>query len=245
MTDADTGISHETEFYRRQYEGGIVSLELGPATKVAKFQESLSPGKRYGLVNEIFEGQVRPDDVIVELGSGQADCLVLMIDRYKLTNVTAVDVGFAEDMQNGPLRMINRNLNQKWDLDDGSIDYLIALMVFEHLFDPFHCFEEVKRVLKPRGVACVNLPIVSSLKNRIRLLFGQIPVTSSGVDVWFRDANWDGNHLHYFTVPLLKRLADRCGLAMCDYRGVGRFHQIKGRFPNLLAGELSFTLRHK
>ena len=66
------------------------------------------------------------------------------------------------------------------------------MMVIEHLFDPFHAFREIERVLSPTGQGFINLPLVTSLKNRLRLLGGNLPVTSVSFDRWLVDKEWDG-----------------------------------------------------
>jgi hypothetical protein len=60
---------------------------------------------------------------------------------------------------------------------------------------------------------------------------------------WFEDRQWDGNHLHYYSVDLICQLAHATGLEVEDMRGVGRMHTLKSLFPTLLAGELTFSLR--
>ena len=88
----------------------------------------------------------------------------------------------------------------------------------------------------------MNLPLVTSLPNRLRLLMGRLPVTSVGFDRWFDDRNWDGNHLHYFSIESVRRLAGACGLRVVEMRGVGTMHQLKSMMPSLFAAELTFSL---
>jgi SAM-dependent methyltransferase len=170
---------------------------------------------------------------------------VLLAARHKFVRATGIDVVFKDPQTIAGVEFKNHNLNERWPFEDGSIDHLIAMMVFEHLFDPFHCFEEVRRTLAPGGVAYVNLPLVTSLRNRFRLLAGLLPVTSIGVDRWFDERGWDGNHLHYFSVDSIHRLAKACGLRIVDVRGVGSFHALKTALPTILASELTFSLRHR
>ena len=42
---------------------------------------------------------------------------------------------------------------------DRSFDLVIALDVFEHIADPYRAFEQVRRVLKPSGIALVTVPV--------------------------------------------------------------------------------------
>ena len=54
------------------------------------------------------------------------------------------------------------NFNHALPLEDGFVDVFIAMMVIEHLFDPFHAFREIRRLLAPNGFAVINLPLVTS-----------------------------------------------------------------------------------
>jgi hypothetical protein len=92
------------------------------------------------------------------------------------------------------IEFLASNLNEKWPFPDGEVDHLIAMAVIEHLFDPFHVFREIKRCLSKRGTAYVDLPLVTGLRNRIRLLFGGLTETCVGYERWFKMGEWDGNH---------------------------------------------------
>jgi hypothetical protein len=98
-------------------------------------------------------------------------------------------------------------------------------------------------VLKSGGVAFVNLPLVTAVGNRLRLALGVLPITSSPYPMWFASKEWDGNHLHYFSVASIRELAAATGLAVTEVRGVGRFHRLKSAVPSLLASEITFALR--
>jgi hypothetical protein len=99
-------------------------------------------------------------------------------------------------------------------------------MIIEHLFDPFHAFQEINRCLSKTGAGYVNLPLVTGIRNTVRLLFGHVPETSVAYTHWFRRKEWDGNHLHYFSMRSIFDLARSCGLrltsiaAVVEFRGV-------------------------
>ena len=118
------------------------------------------------------------------------------------------------------------------------------MMVIEHLFDPFHAFKEIKRVLSSDGLAVVNLPLVANVKNRIRPLFGYVPTPSISYERWFTDKEWDGNHLHYFSLPAIQKLARLSGLIITAVSGVGNYSKLKSVYPAMLAGEINFLLEH-
>jgi hypothetical protein len=91
----------------------------------------------------------------------------------------------------------------------------------------------------------VNLPLVTGLRNRIRLLVGGLSETSIRYERWFQMGEWDGNHLHYFSLRSIHDLAHCCGLRVMDIRGVGAFHALKTRLPSPLAGEVTFRMQHR
>ena len=59
---------------------------------------------------------------------------------------------------------------------------------------------------------------------------------------WFDRREWDGNHLHYFTISEVRRLAALNGLRIASIEPVGRFTTLKRMWPSLLAHEITFVL---
>ncbi|GAB6041444.1 class I SAM-dependent methyltransferase [Endothiovibrio diazotrophicus] len=236
-----TEIDVECLFYRRSAQP--VAEDVAEMRKIAQGRAAVfEKGGRYHLVDQALRTAAN-DARVVELGCGDGGTLFLLAERYRLTRATGIDIGFPEPVTLGPVDYLSHNLNHRWPFASGSVDHLISMMLFEHLFDPFFCFEETARVLAPRGSAYVNLPLVTSLKNRVRLLSGRVPVTSVSIDHWFGERHWDGNHLHYFSVPLIHRLAASCGLRVSAVRGVGRLSSLKTLWPSMLAAEITFVLR--
>ena len=132
------------------------------------------------------------------------------------------------------------DLDEDWPYEDGTFDVVIAMMVLEHLFDPFHSFAELARVLRPGGLGFVNLPNIGSIKCRLQLLAGRLPVTSQSD--WFELRQWDGGHLHYFTASSVRRVAALNGLRLRRLYPVGRLPAVKGLWPALLCHEISYVL---
>lgn len=234
------GPSAEQQFYIRHHGGGLsVSSDLPDDLG----QLDMKPGRRYSLVAERLPSSASPGDTLLELGCGSGHALKIMSTYADFGQCIGVDVAFLEARSINNISFLNANLNEAWPFPDNSIDHVVAMMIFEHLFDPFHSFSELARILSPNGVAYVNLPLVTSAKNRIRLLLGLLPITSVSKSRWFVEREWDGNHLHYFSLPSIRELTSAVGLRLDEVRGVGRFHQAKSMFPSLLAGEVTFSVR--
>ena len=119
---------------------------------------------------------------------------------------------------------------------DAHFDGVVHLAVLEHVFDPFAVIREVHRVLQPGGEFVIAVPNVASLTNRLRILFGRIPVTSS-------DAGWDGGHLHYFSKHALDHFLADEGFEIVERRTTGGRAALREWWISLLAGELVYHCR--
>ena len=241
----------EERFYTQHYGGGVLPL----ATPLAEFSAGMiGPGKRYDLAWRRILADSKAGPVLVEIGAGGGEFLRLLQLKKNFSCIRAFDIATRDHGQqidapatSGAAAIVfeNSNLSEDWPIEDSSVDFLVAMMVIEHLFDPFHSFGEIKRVLRPDGTAFVNLPLVTSVWNRLRLLVGKVPVTSSSYGEWFEKRSWDGGHLHYFSIPAIRELAACSGLEVLDMAAVGRGHRVKSIFPTLLASEITFAVRRR
>jgi SAM-dependent methyltransferase len=50
------------------------------------------------------------------------------------------------------------DLNERWPWADSSVDYIVALDIFEHLHSPIHSMNEAWRVLVPGGKIDIMVP---------------------------------------------------------------------------------------
>lgn len=231
----------EVDWYKKHYGGAVPVLHACTPEENAPFA---APGSRYWLAVKRITEAAKPDDLLVETGCGDGRLLFEITRRCGLKRVVGLDAAFAQEQQIGPVLLKSHNLNEAWPFETGSVRFLMGMMIYEHLFDPFHSFAEVKRVLADDGVAYINLPLVTALPNRLRLLMGQLPITSGPVTRWFERREWDGGHLHYFSISSIHCLARACGLKVTEVAGVGSFHQIKSTLPSWLASEVTFSVRH-
>jgi SAM-dependent methyltransferase len=238
-------MSAEAKFYRDHYGKGV-GVAATPLEVFAR--EMLAPGKRYGMVAKHLLRDDWAGGCLAEIGCGGGEALLILSQHRHFDRIIGVDIALVPSCRQQAMaagvEYLNSNLNEKWPLGDCEVDHLIAMMVIEHLFDPFHAFREIKRCLSKRGAAYVNLPLVTGLRNRLRLLFGKLPETSIRYAQWVHMGEWDGNHLHYFSLRSIHDLAHSCGLRLTEIRGVARFHSLKSRLPSLLASEVTFRMQH-
>lgn len=191
-------------------------------------------GGRYAVVADSLRHEpMKWRGTIAELGCGNGDKLIYAKDAFDFASGAGIDLCFEKKIvsSDGGCKFYTANLNNAWPLENEGVDVLIAMMLLEHLFDPFECFREIKRVLSPSGRAFVNLPLVTSVKNRLRLLFGRIPVTSVPYLRWQPEGHWDGFHLHYFNLSSIYDLAASSGLKISRLSSVGRLSKVKNVLP--------------
>ena len=177
---------------------------------------------------------------VLELGCGSTALGKVFSPLTRSYTMIDIVEGRLEGADQDNVRTIQANLDDDWPVESESIGVVLAMMVIEHLYDPFHAFSEVARVLKPRGRAFVNLPNIGSIKCRMDVLRGRLPNTSA--PDWFERREWDGSHLHYFTVKSVRRIAELYGLALVAVDAVGNFARVKNLRPELFCHEINYTV---
>jgi SAM-dependent methyltransferase len=226
-----------TRFYQRNFEWhaaqGSVETEDELLAAMHAGNGRYSAAWRHLLAN--------PGLGVLELGCGSPALAGVIGPRtgsYTIVDIVEARLG-ADNPAN--VRTIVANLDADWPVESAAFDMVNAMMVIEHLYDPFHSFRELARVLKPGGHAFVNLPNIASIRCRLDLLLGRVPWTS--VPDWFERGEWDGNHLHYFTVASVKRIAAHVGLTVESLHPVGGMIWLKRLRPQLFCHEITFVLR--
>jgi SAM-dependent methyltransferase len=145
-------VSAEPKFYKDHYSGGV-GVAATPLDVFAR--EMLAPGKRYGLVAERLLRPGGAGGCLAEIGCVGGEALLILSEARHFNRIIGVDIALVPSGgQRGGTNVIeflNGNLNETWPFGDAKVDYLIAMMVIEHLFDPFHAFSEIKRCLFRSG----------------------------------------------------------------------------------------------
>jgi len=185
--------------------------------------------------------EAHPGLDVVELGCGHPEIPRLLARTARSYTVIDVVKGRLGEDPPPNLHLVHANLDSDFPVPDEAADVVLALMIIEHLYDPFHSFAELARVLRPGGVAFVNLPNIASVRCRIDLLRGRLPSTS--VRNWFETGEWDGNHLHYFTADSVRRIAGLFGLSVVELHSVGAMLWLKRLRPQLFCHEITYELR--
>ena len=243
--------SIEKEFYIRQHrlehQAGI-DHNFDTDLKVI-YDSWFSDKKRYHVIEETLD-KSKQYNLLLEVGSAGGATLKYFSENYKFKKIIGYDIAFSEttlfkQKKYKNIELIEGNFNYDISQENNSVDCLVLMMIIEHLFDPFHSFSEIHRLLSKEGLAFINLPLVTSIKNRYRLLLGKLPETSVEYNRWFADKEWDGNHLHYFSINSIKKICKKYNLEIVKIRPVGEMIFLKKLFPSLFANEISFCVKKK
>ena len=244
--------SPEKKFYQKSQKKH--AIQRGNQGELLNFDSNIkeiyerwfSYGMRYHITDEVLD-KAKKYNILVEIGAGGCYTLKYFSEIYHCKKIIGYDIIFSDKIleQNSykNIQLLEGNFNYDFPLENNSVDCLVMMMVIEHLFDPFHSFSEVHRLLTDDGVAFINLPLVTSIKNRLRLLFGRVPITSVPFKQWWINKEWDGNHLHYFSINSIKKICAKYNLEIIKITPVGSFIFFKKFLPSLLSDELSFCVR--
>lgn len=129
---------------------------------------------------------------------------------------------------------------QKLPFEDASFDFVSCNHVLEHVFETEKFLREIRRVLKPNGLAVVSVPNCAAWMNRLAFLFGGPPLGSEVGTESITYGFWPGflqdrlkqfepsGHIRDFTPRSLAGLTTACGL-----QPAGWWAQNGGLFPTL------------
>ncbi|MCD6429448.1 methyltransferase domain-containing protein, partial [bacterium] len=98
--------------------------------------------------------------------------------------------------------------------------------------DNFSLVKEMYRVLKLSGYVVEEVPNIAYFKNRLALLLGGLPVTSSPFN--WQEVGWDGGHIHYFTMKKFCWLFESQGFRIEKRTGSGFLAKFRNWWPSLL-----------
>lgn len=166
--------------------------------------------------NEIFETiapLMRTGRRLLDVGCGEGK--ITEIARTKFDEIYGCDIS-----KTALLSAKERGISTVCvDLNDGfvpykdnSFDCITALEVVEHLINPLRFFNDLRRILKPKGQLLLTTPNIRYFRNLYRLIFnGTFPHTTTD------DFVWGGGHIHYFTRKDITSLLNEAGFKKASF----------------------------
>jgi methionine biosynthesis protein MetW len=144
------------------------------------------------------------------------------------------------------IKFMSHDLNLRMDMfKDEEFDTVVSLSVIEQIYDLYNLLNELKRISKKDSVLIITVPNIAYIKNRLRLLFGKIPCSSSIPFKYWPEFGWDSGVIHYFTIGTLVKLFENIGFEIIEISGCGAFAYIRNMYPGLLCGEICTVFRRK
>lgn len=144
----------------------------------------------------------------VELGAARG-ALAVCLQKFGL-DVTAVDISREEYEADPPFVRLDLNdTDFSSRLGEGSFDFVSAVEIIEHLESPVWFLRNVRRLLKPEGVALVTTPNMDNAPSRVRfLLTGKLHMMDERVP----------NHLSpIFSDLFVRQCLPRAGLDVVEH----------------------------
>lgn len=149
--------------------------------------------------------QVKPEDEILEVGCGGGHILKM----FPEANLTGLDVSgcMLEKARNNltgyNVQLLKGEMHEL-DLADQTFDKVICSEVLEHVEHPEEILKQIRRVLKPGGIAVITLPndnMIRQIQSVIRYSgLSKLPV--------FNRIAWGGDeyHLHIWKVREMRTM---------------------------------------
>lgn len=190
--------NESNSWYREHYSNVNVTTRKGSLPKKI-FHELLE--KKFKS-NEAFE--------ILEVGCNEGEHLEYVVndfDFYTMTDIRKIDYQSDYNLRN--VEFVQASV-ENLPFEDSSFDRVISTCVFHHVEDPEKGFEEIRRVLKNKGVFSLMLPNDPGLAYRtIRYLTSGMRARKLGVFRESRLAHAREHRNHYLSLLIFVKYVFR------------------------------------
>jgi len=169
-----------------------------------------------------------PDAALLDIGCLEGTLTRLYAEKVGTRAVHGIDVALAEKARQKGINVVEFDLNSAAPLPypDARFDVVLCIETLEHIYPTDHLVEEIHRVLKPGGIAIVDVPRLDSFLNVGLLALGfQPPGVECSRRRRFGAINEDSvltGHVAYFTRRALLEMLRSCGFRIVKARQVGQ-----------------------
>jgi SAM-dependent methyltransferase len=232
----------QSTFYK--IKASQTNTQIGDEDKPVAFVGKWGNRSRIQITHEMLSPYA-PFNKFLDLGCGNLSNLITLENLFNRGFGVDIAEYSSWKLFTDRFKTCSQNLdNSSLPFEDKMFDAVTILMVLEHVFDPFTVIEEIARVTKPEGYLVINVPNIAYIKHRFGLFMGRLPNTSS-INCW-EMREWDGGHIHYFTLERLTWLLEKFGnYQVLKVESSGKFGQLKSLFPKLLCSDLQLLCRKR
>jgi len=204
---------------------------------------------------------------VLEYGSGSGSLLLNLALESRFNKLIGVDISetalnntqnawheiaVQENIPIEKITLITPLEDTLPSIESESIDIILSLDTIEHVLNPYTVMDEFYRIGKKNSIFIVSVPNYGYIKYVLQLFLGRQPITGGGHSVkeW-RQAGWDGWHLHTFTRQSLSVLLEDCGWHPIIWTGYGDrgkqfgLELLRRKFPAMWSGALTVVCHHK
>ena len=174
-------------------------------------------GRRVREVAKLFKKRAGKVKRLLDLGGGRGLISKYLLESLPIEEIFVVDSNPAllSEAQQFGFQILPLDIEQE-DLpyEDGYFDAVFCGELIEHLKNPDHLLDEMKRVLAPHGCLILTTPNLASWFNRLALLIGLQPLNTD-VSVMYSPGQPNflyphlqpgAGHISNFTYRALKEL---------------------------------------
>lgn len=186
----------KNEFYSKGYYAGLASEP--------RFHRVLEIAIKYG-------GQH-----FLDVGCGDGTFTLLLKDALKSKEAMGIEISpeAIDILKERGIKAYQLDIDEEgFPFSNDYFDIVYCGEIIEHLFNPDHLLEEVRRILKPGGKCIITTPNLAGWPNRISLLLGYQPFATSvspeheGTGkLMLKGDQGQWGHIRVFTTRALKEL---------------------------------------
>ncbi len=115
----------------------------------------------------------------------------------------------------------------KFDLpyENKYFDCIICADILEHLIDPWHILNKIKKLLKDDGFIIVSIPNIRHIHTFLSLLRGDWDYVDRGI--------FDRTHLRFFTLKSITKSLTAAGYDVITFKRNYRLFENSGKYTNI------------
>lgn len=194
---------------------------------------------RIDKVSEMIDGT---NLNILEIGC--SDGRFLYDNRHKWQSITGVDI--RDDLLK-KARQRKYGVRTEFYSDDfgrnymsyksNHFDLVVSIATIQYVYNLDLLFNEIRRVLKNKGLFIFEIPNMAVFWRRLQLLFGRFPNTS------YESSDWESGVNHYFTRDNLTRILTKKGFDIEKVSCSGIYASFREKWASFLGADLIFVCR--
>ncbi len=175
-----------------------------------------------------FLPRLGPEAKLLDVGCLEGSYTRMYADSVGAGSAHGIDVALTDDARAKGIEAIEFDLNsgKKLPYADGEFDVVVCIESLEHIYPTDFILREIRRVLKPKGTAIIDIPRLDSFLNIALLALGfQPPGIECSRERRYGALNEDSvltGHVAYFTRRALLEMLESTGFRIVEARQVGQ-----------------------